>query len=475
MALSKTNQIIIGVVIVIIIIAAVAAVALSGDDDDDNKSDPVTVSDYSSDPVLWVRGNADGDYDIDSKDIDVINAIIAENGRASTYPWADANNDGSINSADVTFVQNMIDGKATTVYYKNIDSKICSYTVRDDINLVPVNKCQAEDVIMVTNTNSNVKIVGGDQQCKKYNNELALTWADSDPSKGCLVTGTSNGETQAEIIDKLLSYYGHVEICLGSSSSYGTNLENDFGSDKNVSIIRLPSWEDGTLNGVMTYGYLFGGVQKNACWDQAVKYYNWYMKYYEPIVTEVAKMSESDKPKVVIAYVTDCFPGATNKVLATGSGDAERSVICGANNVGMKYFTSGSYVAFTPEDMAACEKKYGIDYFIVEPSFVYGTTYTTNDYKTGVINGVQMGINALDGYLSNDVDIYSLSFMLTAGPGCPVSFAFYASTFFPDNKVLGAFDADTAWAEYLALIGWDKRTDVSDIVSYGPGHTTKSV
>ena len=464
MQFTKTHAIIIAAIAVIAIAAAAVLLMNNGGGGGEDKP-AETVDSYSSDPILWIRGNCDGDKDIDSKDVDVINAVIKAKGTASAYPWCDANNDGKIDSGDAAAVQAMINGTAKTLYFKDIDGDVESFTVRDSVNIVAVNKCQAEDVLMVINKDAKSKIVGGDQQVYKYNNEVALNFG-SDASKGeVLVTGTSNGEVQAEVVSTLVKTYGHVEICLGSAGSYGKNLENDFGNNPAVSIVRLPSWEDGTLSGVMTYGYLFGGVQDNSCWEQALKYYDWYMGYYEPIIEEVAKIPAGDRPKVLTVYVKDCYPGATNKVLSKTSGDFERSVECGGNNVG-EFFGTG-YVAFTAEDMAACQKTKGLDKIIVEPSGIYG-----DGGEQAVKDAVQLGINELKGYISDDTEIYSLSFMVTAGPGCPVSFVFFAKTFFPDNPVFKAFDTDKAFQEYLRLIGWADRTDVSKICSYGPGFVT---
>ncbi|MCQ2079457.1 MAG: hypothetical protein MJZ38_05330 [archaeon] len=454
------------IAIIVVAVVAVAAVAVYVAMPHDNgEKEKVTVDSYSSEPLLWIRGNADGDKDIDEKDIQIIQAVIDENGKVSTYEWCDANNDGVIDNKDVDQVKAMIDGTAKIIAFKDLDNNVHNYTVRESVNLVTVNKCQAEDVLIVTNTHKASKVVGGDQQCQKYNNELCFNFGTDEKKGEVLVTGTKNGEVQAEIVDRLIAQYGHVEICLGSIKSYGTNLESDFGTDPAVSIIRLPSWEDGTISGVLTYGYLFGGVAKNECWDQAMKYYDWYMKYLTPISEVVEKIPENERPKILTVYVKDCYPGATNKVLSVTSGDYERSELSGGNNVG-DYFGEG-YVAFTGDEMAACEKLKGIDIIYVQPSAIYG-----EDGKQAVIDAVQLGINELDGYITTDTKIYSLSFMLTAGPGCPVSFVFYAKTMYPDNPAFADFDANKVFKEYLELIGWDKRSDVSDIPGYGPGYTT---
>ncbi len=123
--------------------------------------------------------------------------------------------------------------------------------------------------------------------------------------------------------------------------------------------------------------------------------------------------------------------------------------------------------AVTAEEMAACEQEKGIDMFIVEPSGVYG-----DGGKELVVNSVQYCIDEFDGYISSNTDIYSLSFMVTTGPACVVSMVAFVKMFYPDAAVFADFDADEAFAEYLEMAGWDERTDISDIIMYGPGHTT---
>lgn len=103
MASSKTIAII---VVVVVIIAGISAfVLLQGND---KPSSPALLGDAD----LKVLGNADGDSDLDDKDIKEIEKIIKEGGTVDKYPLADANNDKVINSKDVDFVKAIIDYKA---------------------------------------------------------------------------------------------------------------------------------------------------------------------------------------------------------------------------------------------------------------------------------------------------------------------------------------------------------------------------
>ena len=65
-----------------------------------------------------VYGNANNDNYLDSDDTSKLREII-ESGSwdQKAYPYADANQDGTVNDDDVTYVQNFIDGKKQKMYY----------------------------------------------------------------------------------------------------------------------------------------------------------------------------------------------------------------------------------------------------------------------------------------------------------------------------------------------------------------------
>ena len=74
---------------------------------------------------LPVFGNSNNDDFIDARDIDTINSIIADtNGwDKDKYPYADADQDGSITQKDIDLVQNIIDRKDCDVWYVNFEGE----------------------------------------------------------------------------------------------------------------------------------------------------------------------------------------------------------------------------------------------------------------------------------------------------------------------------------------------------------------
>lgn len=100
---NQQKTIIAVVVVAIIIIASVGAVlVLNGK----NHSSAATI-----DSNLMVRGNADGNYTIDSKDMDIVKDIVDGKKTLADYPNADVNNDGTVNQTDIDLLQNLIDRK----------------------------------------------------------------------------------------------------------------------------------------------------------------------------------------------------------------------------------------------------------------------------------------------------------------------------------------------------------------------------
>mgnify|MGYP000865079433 CR=1 FL=1 len=112
------NKKIIAVVLVVVLVAAgVAAAVYYTNNSKDNNAE------YTINGGLEVYGNADGDYKIDSADLNIIKDIIAGNKTLSDYPYADANYDGSVDSNDTKLVQKIINGESCTIYNVNASSK----------------------------------------------------------------------------------------------------------------------------------------------------------------------------------------------------------------------------------------------------------------------------------------------------------------------------------------------------------------
>ena len=111
---SKTTMIVAVAVVAIIVVSAAGVMLLGGGNGKDLKIEA----------ALPVYGNANGDYTIDQKDVDLIQEIIDGKKTLEDYPLADANNDTKVNNGDIDKVKAIINKTATTVWHVNqIDQK----------------------------------------------------------------------------------------------------------------------------------------------------------------------------------------------------------------------------------------------------------------------------------------------------------------------------------------------------------------
>ncbi len=133
------NTKIIAIVLAVIVVAGgVTAVVVYNNNNKDNMGE-TELKLQSSDvkACLEVYGNVNGDAVIDAKDKEVLTKAIAD-GKTADYKYADANFDGTVNDADVEYIQSIIDATyASPVAVKHL----CRYTNGDYYNVsnVPVN------------------------------------------------------------------------------------------------------------------------------------------------------------------------------------------------------------------------------------------------------------------------------------------------------------------------------------------------
>ena len=114
--MEKPMMIKIGAIIaVIIVVVAACAVLLNSGDDGKNDSEAKIES------SLMIRGNANNDYTIDSKDMEIVKDVKSGAKSLDDYPLADVDGDGEITQNDIDILQNMIDRKAGKVYVVTLD------------------------------------------------------------------------------------------------------------------------------------------------------------------------------------------------------------------------------------------------------------------------------------------------------------------------------------------------------------------
>lgn len=98
------------VVVVAIVIAAGAIVVVNNNNDNGNSDAPIASK-------LQIRGNANDDATIDSKDMEIVDDILSGKKTLEDYPLADYDGNGKVDQDDKKQLQDLIDRKeGTTVY-----------------------------------------------------------------------------------------------------------------------------------------------------------------------------------------------------------------------------------------------------------------------------------------------------------------------------------------------------------------------
>ncbi len=128
--MDKKMTMIVAVILVVVIVAA-AFVVMGGSGNKDS-------SGSSIESQLQIRGNANGDYTIDSKDMDIVEDIIAGKKTLADYPLADVNDDKKVDETDKKLLQDLIDRKeGCKVYVLCLDTSAeqttveCTYPLRN--------------------------------------------------------------------------------------------------------------------------------------------------------------------------------------------------------------------------------------------------------------------------------------------------------------------------------------------------------
>lgn len=439
---------IVGTAVVLMMLLSSCVVLLSNDTE---AADVTTPAKYT-DAKMWVLGNADGDMDIDADDIAVIEANKGKD--VATAPMCDANNDKLINDDDKTFVQSMIDGSATIVYYYNVDGEIREFKVYKNINMVALHRCVVRSASILANSPDNVKLVGMDDGPYKEA-EFGVAKGVYGEIQNVGVLKNISSENLADLQAKYMTDADTcLVICLGTYDYYLQDLEK-WAASKSYQVVRFGTWEGSTIEGLLTTGYLFSGVGNPAnggtCWDQALAYGTWAHKYLDPIVAESAKLADKDKLKTLCIYTNGAhWKKDGHSTRGPTSGDMENTILAGADNIALRFGTASAQ-AFTMEQAATYCSDLDV---MITMTF---NCYTAPDAK--VSEEIKEAYDVFNGYVNKGCKFYGMTWALNGAPYI-VQMVYYAQIFMPDAKSLSGFTMEGVYNEYLKLVGWDKRTDI---------------
>jgi len=229
----------IAAVLIVVVAGAGAAIVLLKDDGSKDKSIDKTGR-------LMILGNADNNDVIDDDDVDTLEDIISAGTWDKTlYPYADANNDGSITQADVDMVEKILDKTVGYVHYVDCNGEIMDAHY-------PISKYVSVGTFAI-----NTMIVLGQEKCvgisksKSFKDEIYWTGIQD-------MTKISENAKKADY--ELVTAIPGVQAIFTGGDSVTENQADFEAADINV--IHLDFNGENELAAIMIMGFLIDNKDK---------------------------------------------------------------------------------------------------------------------------------------------------------------------------------------------------------------------
>lgn len=396
-------------VVVIVVIAAVAIVIANDDDDDEDKKPSSIIPKDISDARLQVYGNADNNDIIDKDDITFLNQLIASGEEWQTkYPFADANNDGVLDSKDVQVIQNFIDGKSERMYYYNSlgNTTYINYPLGHKIGT----ESQVIMLLMVTHTYQYWTACDQPYQsslsAELYPGIKEKTTIGVDSNKFTVESIRNSG------VDTLIGWTG------GVASNYLWELAESSGLANSVSIVLLPVQGPRTINGAIMFACMMG--------DQSLS--DDYVAWYEKAQTEVIDKLNSGVVQKKTCLVLGGFNNNRDQIWAYGDNLSPGRWFNSVVNFLPEYTNNPSQNRIGFEGVTDLTKKYNLDCLLVQTN--RGNT-TADDYQDWAADRIK---NLFEGSTQyENKKIYTVDFFVNVSFAGPAGCYLYAAYLYPDN------------------------------------------
>ena len=440
----------IGVVVILAVAGAATAVILMNNGDSDKDEKAILTH------RLLTMGNVCSDDTLDSKDVDVLKAVLAGDKEitvggnkidltdAALLRYCDVNNDGNRDQSDVTALEQIIAGNASKIWYENANGTITSVNV-------PINNL----VVMFRRVGTTIAMVGASDMVRGFISDLA-----SGGNYGFLgFSGTnvgSAGDPDIELIKQMNNTYKSTGGVTLISDATGGSLELE-GKVGSIDVVRMPVTEKGkSENGVVTLGYLL--AYKNDKHDQIMdklnKWIDWNDSAKQKIEEAVAKLEDSNKKSCIVGMWNTS--GGANSINVRGSGvsEYEYTQYCGGKNI---YDSNTGQGGYTPSELSEYLLTYQPDFTFIMQQEKYllsqkVSAQTTLDELTPNITSNYHG----------KIGIFSQFF--GTGPGYVLSLMYYASVLVPD--LAGEFDIAKEYKFFMKdLVGNAELAEVQAFVA----------
>lgn len=294
--MNKSTTMIVAVAVVAVVIVAAAAVMLTG-----NNNSGSSDADIAS--QLQIRGNANDDYTIDSKDMDILNDVIDGKKTLKDYPLADVNNDGKVDDTDKKLLQDLIDRKSgTTVYVLCLDrtgnptTVSCTYPLR---NVVPYG----------TNMQLPTLFANGGQYVAGY---FVSSYTNAESS---ISASAKNLEgSQRQITDAAWKNFTALDASINGGvgallvdysgiAQITDSRQADLDAAQIPTIIYPSANTEDEITTVLTLGFLFGGD----CEKMGMKYAQESWNVLDAIDKKVGDLADKDRSSYICCTMHICI------------------------------------------------------------------------------------------------------------------------------------------------------------------------
>lgn len=427
---------ILAIAVVAIVVVAAVVYAVAGNSGNDDDRTPVNVQ-----ASLSICGNANGDYKIDSSDLDVINKIISGDASASDYPLADANHDGKVDQSDYDLVRTMIDKSNTSLW-----------VLDDKGDYVQVPYPLTKTVVVGTNPITTAILIGATQYILGYSSTsypvIHSPIIENSRALGGTITDLNTDEAIANFMD-LDSDCGGLDAVIALPSYLKKSAA--FIEKADIPIIRIdPRYGWDSISGALTMGYMYGPDTEKR--SQEFAEYT-----FETLESIEKKLESVDVKKTYLAVA------AGNNI---GRLDSAYNKVCD--------YAGGSPVANLPGSSAETIEIGSEGYKNYKPDYI--VSFRTLDYSidwthavTGKVTTPQMEWDKYKAYWE-DMDAYkNLTYVNLAMPVI-AQIAYVAELFYPEVFGEGFGDEvhQTIVDRFMEYLGadFDVSEDMTTVFGY---------
>ncbi len=306
------QSVVILTVVAVAIVAVAAGFVLLGNNEEQN-------DDYVApkDTRLWVFGNADMNDRLDYDDVKYLQKIIK--GEREKTQFADANNDGEVNEADVDHLKKLLDRDPDTrKYYLQDDGKSTSYVLgvtkslglKYSTNVYVASALGCLDILKMVDESTLGGIKAGSVG-KFLQNQNITTYG----------SGTDDEYNFEEM------YKSGVDSFLASSASYYfSGIEEKMTDKIRFNVIRIGIWKmDDVATGLLTIANLLNNDEYIANAERYVQFYD----KTESMVKEAVDKIPDKKSLLILA----AYSSGTMEVQGERTGCYETSLKAGLKNL----------------------------------------------------------------------------------------------------------------------------------------------